>query len=394
MPDNNEKNKVSVAKSNEENIENTPEILEKASSDSEESAVTEAPKPKRTRKKTVANEADATAENTNDEANATEAAEAQKPKRTRKKAVAAEESANAEPLITNEHKRKAGHTVEGELVRIPEETVFMAPMPSDIDDEAITQAEDFENKEPERINIEHFSDYKSKAEIEAEKNDIDDFAEDDADFAEYENLTFLDEEESAEAEDFIPPVVQKYDDPDRERYNPEKPRKVDKRFDFVELFIFTTLVVMLITTFFFKHSVVDGGSMENTLHEGEHLLISDFFYTPQKNDIIVCQDLHTDDPDLDYPIVKRVIATAGDTIEILPNGTVIVNDKELNEQDYVNVDGFDEFPGLEKTTVPEGKLFVMGDHRNSSYDSRGFGFVSENAVLGKVLIRFYPFKIF
>lgn len=172
-------------------------------------------------------------------------------------------------------------------------------------------------------------------------------------------------------------------------YDPKKPRKIDGRFDLVELFVFTLLAVMIVTTFFFRHSVVDGSSMENTLHGGEHLIISDLFYTPKRGDIIVCEDYTTKIP---KPIVKRVIAVEGDRIVITANGTVYINEALL-EEDYVFIDGYYEQMPID-IVVPEGEIFVMGDHRNVSADSREIGTVSVDSVLGKVLLRFYPFDKF
>lgn len=182
-----------------------------------------------------------------------------------------------------------------------------------------------------------------------------------------------------------------------QNYDPKKPRKIDGRFDIVELFVFTLLAVMIVTSFFFRHSIVKGESMENTLYEGEHLIISDFLYNPQRGDIIVCED-HT--AEISTPIVKRVIAIGGDRIKITANGEVYVNGKLIDESDYVFIDSYAKptyrYTPLEMT-VPEGELFVMGDHRNNSTDSRDIvklGTISEDAVLGKVLLRFYPFSKF
>ena len=185
-------------------------------------------------------------------------------------------------------------------------------------------------------------------------------------------------EEKEEEEPALPP------------YSPEKPRKIDGKFDFIELFIFTLLAVMIVTSFFFRHSIVEGGSMENTLIDGEHLIISNVFYTPKPGDIIVCEDYGTG---LKKPIVKRVIAVAGDTISIKANGNVYVNGVLVNE-DYVFVDN-DRYVYEPMTTiVPEGEIFVMGDHRNASTDSRDFGTVDTDSILGRVLLRFYPFDKF
>lgn len=177
----------------------------------------------------------------------------------------------------------------------------------------------------------------------------------------------------------------------KKEYNPLKPRHVDRFFDFVELVVFTLLAVMVVTSFLFRHSIVDGESMENTLHSREHLIISDLFYTPNRGDVIVCEDYTTAIP---KPIVKRVIAIEGDTVKITPEGDVFVNGILIDESKYVNIDEFGyKYKELE-LTVPENELFVMGDHRNKSTDSREIGTVSEDSVLGKVLLRFYPFNKF
>lgn len=187
----------------------------------------------------------------------------------------------------------------------------------------------------------------------------------------------------------LPSQTEEKPEPKLEKYDPKRPRSIDKRFDLVELFVFTLLAVMIITTFFFRHSIVDGDSMVDTLHNGEHLIISDFFYTPKRGDIIVCEDYSTS---LKKPIVKRVIAIEGDTVEVKA-GEVRVNGKLLDESDYLYIDGIDVTKPV-SLTVPENEIFVMGDHRNDSEDSRSIGTISEDAVLGKVILRFYPFDKF
>ena len=186
--------------------------------------------------------------------------------------------------------------------------------------------------------------------------------------------------ENEEVEEELPP------------YDPDRPRKIDARFDLVELFIVTLALVMIISAFFFRHTIVDGASMEKTLYDQEHLIISDVFYEPKPGDIIVFADYTTA---IKKNLVKRVIAVGGDRVKITREGQVIVNGKLL-EEDYVNIDE----PGYKyrplEITVPEGELFVMGDHRNESVDSRDpyIGTISEDAVLGRVLIRIYPFSEF
>ncbi|MBQ7333650.1 MAG: signal peptidase I [Clostridia bacterium] len=179
---------------------------------------------------------------------------------------------------------------------------------------------------------------------------------------------------------------------EQEPYDPEKPRRVDMRFDFVELFVFTLALVLFITSFIIRHSVVVGGSMENTLYEGERLLISDLFYTPDYGDIIVFQDPETN---VKGAVVKRIIGLPGDTIQIKRNGSIYRNGTLLIEE-YVFIDEKNYTYQELYVVVPDGELFVMGDHRNNSEDSRskGFGTIDEDSILGRVLLRFYPFDRF
>lgn len=187
--------------------------------------------------------------------------------------------------------------------------------------------------------------------------------------------------------------------PDEEKsnvYNPEKPRFLDWVFDFAEMFIFVLLAVMIITSFVFKHSVVEGDSMLNTLHDGEHLIITDLFYTPERGDIIVFEDYSTQ---LKKAVVKRVIGLPGDTVEVKMNEAleyeVYINGSLLEEEyAYHSIDN--TAPGIGVWTLAEDEIFVMGDNRYNSTDSRSslVGPVKIDSILGKVILRFYPFDKF
>ena len=157
-------------------------------------------------------------------------------------------------------------------------------------------------------------------------------------------------------------------------------------------FVFTVAIVLFISSFFFRHSEVDGGSMDNTLSDGEHLILYDLFYTPKRGDIVVFEDYSLDKK---IPIVKRVIGIEGDTVRVEnENGVSVVylNGERLDES-YTLTDDYDSHPSGE-WTVGEGELFVLGDHRNVSWDGRSFGTIDSNSVLGMVVLRFYPFNKF
>lgn len=181
-------------------------------------------------------------------------------------------------------------------------------------------------------------------------------------------------------------------------------------FEFLELFAFSVFAVMLLFTFCFRLCRVEGSSMENTLASGESLLISGIGYTPKQDDIIV---FHLTDHDnhMEKNMVKRIIATGGQELTIDFNTGIITVDgveyedshrtlKDLNNRkvSYYSLFAnhyYDRSTGIFHATVPEGTVFVMGDNRNNSKDSRNMeiGFVDERCILGKVLFRLSPFTV-
>ena len=152
--------------------------------------------------------------------------------------------------------------------------------------------------------------------------------------------------------------------------------------------------------------------MENTLYDGENLLLYSLFYEPEQDDIIVFH-LTDEEPNLEKMLVKRVIATGGQTVEIdFKNNTIFV-DGVLYEDEHAvlknNADAivgqylyfhpdwkYNSITDTMTVTVPEGQLFVLGDNRNFSRDSRDSSimFVDERCVLGKVIVRIAPFTVF
>ena len=184
--------------------------------------------------------------------------------------------------------------------------------------------------------------------------------------------------------------------PSEYKYDPEHPRIIDGIFDFIELFVLTLVCVMILTTFVFKHSIVEGRSMQNTLNDGDSLIISDLFYTPERYDIVVFEDYSTS---LKKAVVKRVIGLPGEKVEVKINEDkiyeVYINDELLEEGYALNVPDSSP-PPTGVWHIEEGEIFVMGDNRYNSTDSRdgGVGPVDIECILGKVIIRIYPFDQF
>ncbi len=159
-------------------------------------------------------------------------------------------------------------------------------------------------------------------------------------------------------------------------------------YDMVDSLKGAIIVVFIVFAFFFRVLGVDGDSMFPTLKDGDWVAISGMTTSVERGDIVVV----TQPWERNVPIIKRVIAVGGDTVYIdFESSKVFVNGTEIYEP-YINeptrTSSDVEFP----LTVEEGKLFVMGDNRNVSLDSRSskIGLVDEGYVLGKALIRLYP----
>ena len=162
--------------------------------------------------------------------------------------------------------------------------------------------------------------------------------------------------------------------------------------EWYEALISAALVLVLIFSFFFRIIQVDGRSMVPTLVNGDKLIVWGAGYTPQRGDVVIV-DSYTS---YGKPLVKRVIAKGGDTISIdYDSGVVMVNGEVLQE-DYIAEPTYLGYDVTFPYTVPEGTVFVMGDNRNQSLDSRStyVGCIDERDILGRVLLCFMPFTDF
>jgi len=162
---------------------------------------------------------------------------------------------------------------------------------------------------------------------------------------------------------------------------------INETYDWLEALTYAVVAVILIFSFVFRTAGVDGSSMETTMHDGDRVVISDLFYKPAAGDIVVVNSPNF----TGRPLIKRVIATGGQYVEIV-DGIVYVDGEALDEpyaSEPVNEGNEGDITPL---TVPEGELFVMGDNRNASTDSRfsAVGTVDERYVMGRVLMRILP----
>ena len=162
-------------------------------------------------------------------------------------------------------------------------------------------------------------------------------------------------------------------------------------YEWVQSLVGSVLVVVAIFTFVIRMMGVDGHSMLNTLQHGDRLLVvnSLLYHDYKYGDIVI---LRKDGVFDDDPIVKRVIAVEGQTVDIDFTEGIVYVDGEALEEDYIREPTYiaegTEFP----LTVPEGSIFVMGDNRNGSSDSRDYrlGTVDTRYVIGKAAFLIFP----
>ena len=162
-------------------------------------------------------------------------------------------------------------------------------------------------------------------------------------------------------------------------------------YEWIQSLVGSVLVVVAIFTFGIRMLGVDGHSMLNTLQHGDRLMVVNpiFYHDYKYGDIVILRKTGVFDNE---PIVKRVIATGGQTVDIDFSEGVVYVDGEALEEDYIREPTYPaegtEFP----LTVPEGSIFVMGDNRNGSSDSRDYrlGTVDTRYVIGKAAFLLFP----
>jgi len=188
---------------------------------------------------------------------------------------------------------------------------------------------------------------------------------------------------------------------DSQFFVPEEKKKrfAEELFEWIEIFSSALITVILLFTFIFRLVTVEGPSMKETLHEKDNLIISHLFYTPKQNDIVVIQVPSSAFP---APIIKRVIAIENQVVDINFETWEVTVDGIALDEPYVNYEpgrvmnndsiSLDSLP----ITVEPGKIFVMGDNRNHSSDSRhsSIGQVDVRNVVGRVMMRIFPLNKF
>lgn len=173
-------------------------------------------------------------------------------------------------------------------------------------------------------------------------------------------------------------------------------------FEWLEVVVSAMVAVVILFTFVFRVATIVGGSMENTLIEGEKVIITDWFYTPKAGDIVVISRNINNTSDLtddNGPIIKRVIATAGQTVDIDFDAGVVYVDGVALDEPYTKTPTNTQYDVKFPVRVPDGHVFCLGDNRNESMDSRdkrigNNGMIDERYILGRAVLRILPFGKF
>ncbi len=168
----------------------------------------------------------------------------------------------------------------------------------------------------------------------------------------------------------------------------QKSMRVDL-YEWIQSLMTALVICMAIFIFIIRVIDVSGSSMFPTLHDGDKMLVSNLFYTPHAGDVVVFK---TDRYDPERALVKRVIATEGQEISIDFDRGIVYIDGLPVEEDYIAELTKTKLDFIGPQTVPEGCMFVMGDNRNASTDSRKkeIGMVDQRMLLGRAYYVIFP----
>ena len=160
-------------------------------------------------------------------------------------------------------------------------------------------------------------------------------------------------------------------------------------YDWIQCIITALIICVVVFSFFIRVIDVSGSSMNPTLQDGNKMLVSDLFYKPKVGDVVIFKK---DEYDPDKALVKRVIATEGQVVNIDFDLGIVYVDGEPFEEDYITELTRNKIDFIGPQTVPEGCVFVMGDNRNASTDSRKkeIGMVDTRLILGRAYAVVYP----
>lgn len=172
-------------------------------------------------------------------------------------------------------------------------------------------------------------------------------------------------------------------------FKKSKSKIVGEIYEWVGMFSFVIVIFVLLFSFAFREIGVDGDSMKNTLNNGDRIIIQSLCYKPHKDDIVVIYESR-----LNKTIVKRVIAVGGQTVNIDYAAHRVFVDGAIQDEPFIKEPTafMGILPIALPAKVPKNCVFVMGDNRNLSIDSRSMviGMVNTRYILGKAVIRYFP----
>ena len=172
----------------------------------------------------------------------------------------------------------------------------------------------------------------------------------------------------------------------------EVPKEIAARreiYDWIDCLLSALIISMILFVFFIRIIDVNGSSMYPTLEDRDKMLVSDLFYTPKAGDVVVFK---TDSYDPNKALVKRIIATEGQEINIDFDKGIVYVDGEALDEPYINELTNRKLDFMGPKTVPEGCVFVMGDNRNASTDSRDsrIAMLDSRLIIGRAYCVLYP----